>query len=72
MFEQEIKNAEITKNNCLSFLFFNNHYILSFFNNKEDKYVKVTNINPFIEKIMNPYKFYENENDINIINNNYI
>ena len=70
MFEQEIKNAEIRKNSCLSFLFFNNHYILSFFNNEEDKYVKVTNINPFIEKIMNPYKFYEN--DINIIDNTYI
>jgi hypothetical protein len=70
MFEQEIKNAEIIKNNFFSFLFFNNHYILSFFINEEDKYVKVTNINPFIEKIMNPYKFYEN--DINIINNTYI
>jgi len=70
MFEQEIKNAEIIKNNFFSFLFFNNHYILSLFINEEDKYVKVTNINPFIEKIMNPYKFYEN--DINIINNTYI
>jgi len=70
MFEQEIKNAEIIKNNCFSFLFFNNHYILSLFNNEEDKYIKVTNINPFIEKIMNPYKFYEN--DINIIDNNIL
>jgi hypothetical protein len=65
MFNQEIKNAEILKKNC--FLGHNN-FLFSFFlysTNDDDKYMKVTSINPFIEKIMNPYKFYEN--DINII-----
>jgi hypothetical protein len=65
MFNQEIKNAEILKKNFIHYFLCNNNFFVSFFYNDDDKYIKVTSINPFIEKIMDPYKFYEN--DINII-----
>ena len=66
MFNQEIKNAEILKKNCIHYFLCHSNFFVSFFyNNEDDKYIKVTSINPFIEKIMDPYKFYEN--DINII-----
>ena len=65
MFNQEIKNAEILKKNFINYFLCNNNFFVSFFYNDDDKYIKVTSINPFIEKIMDPYKFYEN--DINII-----
>jgi hypothetical protein len=51
MFQQEMKNAEIRKN-----------WLSSFFLNQ--KIVEITSINKFIEKIIDPFKFYNTDDNI--------
>lgn len=62
MFEQEIKNAEIIKNNFIPSFY---KIIFCFYESPDDKIIKITDINPFIQKILDPYKFYENDININ-------
>ena len=52
MFQQEIKNAEIMRRKWLTYYFSCNHM------DYDEKIVKISKINKFIEKIHDPFRFY--------------